>query len=209
MSGPAPYAGTLTAWSVECWVTPITLGALDCIWCFGSNPVTVGESPTLYIRSTGQITATMHGAEDLTTAGGLVSSGVSAHIAVTVSATYVMRIYVNGVLVATNAMAIRNPGNDRTQLGQRLGNLFGSNVIITSFRVWEDERTITEVQDNMYRPLFGSTAGGLISEHPMTPGTGMKSWDTTGRGKWMQFVSGGGQPHWTRAYYGIGPGGPS
>ena len=203
---PPPSPTMLTAWTTECWIKPASLDALDCVWSWGTSPAVVRETPSLYLRSTGQITATIHGAEDFTLSS-VVSVGTWVHLAVTTNAAKSMKIYKNGMLIGEQTMASQAPGTDTLFLGCRIGNLYYSEVEIIGFRLWNHERTKSQVAESMLVHEYGVMTGLLI-EYPMLPGSGTTCTDNSGNARDGAFGAGTAAPTWTGPYTEIKATGP-
>ena len=102
------------------------------------------------------------------------------HLGTTFDGTFI-KIYFDGVLKATSAdLSAYIPRNNKLpiKIGKMLASYSGLDGTQDEFRIWEDVRTQTEIQANMYAELDGDEAG-LVGYWKLNEGTLTTAEDST------------------------------
>ena len=117
--------------------------------------------------------------DDLDSTTSVSTDGTWQHWAVTYDASANARkIYLNGTLDKSGSSGGNFVGSGNFYIGKFLAN-YMTDAVLTDFRVWDDVRTQTEIEDNMRTRLTGSEAN-LIAYWKLNEGTGTTANDSAG-----------------------------
>ena len=175
------YAITGSAWTLEFWIKPNSMGANDRIFLQGSGAYSLRQIMAVWDDADDQI-------EFMTDTDG---SGGVAHVASStitdnnstwthVAWTSNNNVYVNGVSSTGSLDGTANYGiTGNMYIGCRTGSQNYMNGSLDEVRVWSDVRTLSEVQDNMYNALTGSESN-LVLYYRFDEGSGSTANDDAG-----------------------------
>ena len=98
------------------------------------------------------------------------------------SGTSTLKVYLNGQDVGGTTTSASNSPNDNN-IPLTIGSRFStSNALfegqIDDFRIWNDARTIAEIQENMHKDMTGSESN-LVAYYKMSDGTGTSLTDNS------------------------------
>ncbi|MEQ9301611.1 MAG: LamG-like jellyroll fold domain-containing protein, partial [Cyclobacteriaceae bacterium] len=167
--------GVLTSLTVEAWVYPRSFGGSSS-WVYWRGNTSV--NPTggeIFITSTGIVG---YGESDVTNQTILSSTAIPlnqwSHLAV-VKAGGSAQLYINGVADGSSGTIDGSPPNGEISLGARVRTTTDGyfDGLIDEVRIWDTNRTPTQVQDNLYNDLLGTEAN-LIVYYKMDEGVGSK-----------------------------------
>lgn len=152
------------SFTVECWVKPVNVASPSFQIIVQKRLGSSSTGYTMYL-STGKVAVRTNSSSRLTGTT-VIPNGEWSHIAATYnSSTNVFRVYVNGVSDANITTAGAAPNADTDSL--RMANGFNSpyNGLIDEVRIWNVERTQTEIQSTMRIPLGESSVyyQGLVA----------------------------------------------
>jgi len=103
--------------------------------------------------------------------------GEITHYALTYDGT-TERLYINASEVDSKTGS-ENINFEELWIGEFNGLGYSMDGLIDEFRVWDDVRTQTEIQDNMYTELTGSETG-LVAYYKINEGSGTTLTDSAG-----------------------------
>lgn len=120
-----------------------------------------------------------------TNAGDLVPLNEWTHICfVYIYSTHTATCYINGEAVPTSKFTTGNIGSMSNSDSFKIAHLGNTNLNhyfpgeIDELRVWNDARTLAEIQDNMCKKLVGNESG-LVGYWQMNEGSGTTVFDET------------------------------
>jgi len=105
--------------------------------------------------------------------GGTLETGKWLHIGLTIDAAGKAKLYINGQLIRTGDLAAPesvNRANNYIAKSNWGGDAFFDGQIV-EVRLWNRDRSVTEIQENMYRSLAGSEIN-LVGYWPLNEGAG-------------------------------------
>ena len=161
-----PTTGDIT---MEVWVKPESYSSFGSVMSYGGTGEAEAENEQwimLINASKNLMFFWEYGAgsnEQITTSSTYTNVGTWSHIAMVRDTTAKdVLFYVDGVLQETIGYT-NNPtggtGTVQVSLGSNPSNVVFHDGLVEEVRVWNDIRTLKEINDNMYRELNGDEAG--------------------------------------------------
>lgn len=144
------------------WFYCENVSSVDDQMIFAFNDATSGNISQLYIET---------GASELKYSGSSAATGSTLisdtwyHVAVTLDASDILKVYLNGIEDISTTETDRPDNGDRFSIAQEWDNSTASNFFygkIDEVRIWNDVRTQTEIRANMYQELVG-TESNLVA----------------------------------------------
>ncbi|MBD80092.1 MAG: hypothetical protein CL840_14360 [Crocinitomicaceae bacterium] len=165
-----------STWTIEFWLNPdVTPSGWDAV--ISKNVSDRPPGVWLYYNSVEVWYGTGTNGLIAYTNYGTISAGEWQHVAVTRSSGNSVKIYINGELEATfNSTSTPPTNSSRLNFAQRGDGSYYYDGYLDDIRYWSDERTQSEIRDNMCKQLTGSEAG-LISYWRFDKGSGSTATD--------------------------------
>ena len=178
--------------TAECWLKPSAIGSKQTL--FDQRSGTGTAQILLRINSDGTLSTFLGGTQKR--GRQVLSANKWTHVAASYDGTDI-RFYVNGSLDTTHTVAAQ---------GYTGSWIFGSTRMlaegfdgeIDELRIWNDERTITELEDNLHRPLLGNESN-LIGYYKFDQMTGTNLPDVSANrenGTLLSFALSGNTSNW-------------
>lgn len=141
--------------SAEAWIKP-TISS-TAVHIMLSQQDGTGKGRTLFsINKDGKLSSYINGSFKI--GSSVLTSGEWAHVALVYNGTQV-KMYLNGILDGTFSSGADAADGSWVVGSGKIGATSVFDGLIDDLRIWADERTQTEIQDNMYTSLNGDEAG--------------------------------------------------
>jgi subtilisin-like proprotein convertase family protein len=162
------------SFTVECWVRPVNISAPANQILVQKRLGSAASGYTLYAATGGRPALRTNGTTRLTGTDS-IKNNVWNHVAGTFNAiTGIFVVYVNGVACGTVTVAagLPSPDADSLRIGAGFNNPYAG--LIDEIRIWNVERTASEIAATMRLPLglTGGTYPGLVAVYRANTVTG-------------------------------------
>ncbi len=204
-----------TTYTLEAWFRTTTAGGP--IIGFHQNQTNFSNvesnDRSIYLDATGKLNFGVYdGALNIVTSTNAYNDGKYHHVAATCSQANGIKLYIDGVLVAQQA-TISNPLFTYTGYW-RLGgvpnwsNIYYFNGSIDEVRIWNTERTLTEIQNN-YLNVIATNTVGLVNYFRMDDGaagadntakTTLQDYTCNNAATLYNFTLNGSSSNWVESY---------
>ena len=202
-----------SAISIETWVKTDGLGSRQTI--AGKGYPSSGEPYYQYhveVRTGGEIyfPLSLNGTRQTTQTSATLTASQWHHIACVYNGSSI-KVYIDGVEESsTNASGSISTYSSSFYIGAYSGHT-SSNVgnfdgFIDEVRIWNDARTVAEIQEYMHKEV-ASDASGLVAYYKMSDGSGTSLTDNSSNnntGTLTNMVTSGGSSDWVTSYAPIG-----
>ena len=202
-----------SAISIETWVKTDGLGSRQTI--AGKGYPSSGEPYYQYhveVRTGGEIyfPLSLNGTRQTTQTSATLTASQWHHIACVYNGSSI-KVYIDGVEESsTNASGSISTYSSSFYIGAYSGHT-SSNVgnfdgFIDEVRIWNDARTVAEIQEYMHKEV-ASDASGLVAYYKMSDGSGTSLTDNSSNnntGTLTNMVTSGGSSDWVTSYAVIG-----
>lgn len=168
---------TAPSFTLEAWIYPTNLTGRRVI--FGKLPNT-GANGYSFATNGSNLELTLHGVASLTGTTAPLILNTWQHICLVFDSSQDLKIYFNGTLVETRAGASNPLTSTASQSIGRAGEASTEYFkgYIQDLRIWNDERTQTEIQNNAFGLLTDTT--NLVAWYKLNEGTGTTATDSKG-----------------------------